>query len=136
MARSVSRPLVYRALDQLSERGLARAGATQPGVAGPVRQEYRATPSGRAALRRWRATPVAHLRDVRPELVLKLLLTARAGQDVTALVAAQRDRFAPLRRELAAERAHAVGAARVVAVWRDELAQAAERTLAVLAGEG
>ncbi len=129
---SVSRPLVYRALDQLTERGLIRPGAEQPGNAGPNRHEYRATPKGRAASQRWRATPVTHLREVRPDLVLKLVVTVRAGQDVGRLLVAQHEEFAPLLAQLASECADATGPARVVAVWRRELGQAVERTLAEL----
>ncbi len=64
-------------------------------AAGPARVVYGPTRRGRRAVRRWLATPVAHLRDVRGALLLKLVLAKRLGVDVRPLVEAQRAAFAP-----------------------------------------
>jgi PadR family transcriptional regulator AphA len=92
---TVRRPLVYRALDRLVDLGYVEARRQEPGTAGPDRTIHGATRRGRAALRRWLASPVEHLRDVRGALLLKLVLSARLGLDPEALRAAQRAAFAP-----------------------------------------
>lgn len=129
-AWSVSRPLVYRALDQLEGRGLVRAGPEEHSPAGPARREYRATAAGRRAVARWRDAPVDRLRDVRPELILKLTLNRRAGHDPTPLVDAQRRTFAAVHDEVADPDLSPANPRLVVDVWREELARAVDRTLA------
>ena len=61
------------------------------------------TASVRAALHRWLAEPVDHLRDVRAELLLKLVLAELNQVDVRPLVVAQRAAFQPTLDALAAE---------------------------------
>jgi DNA-binding PadR family transcriptional regulator len=95
---AASRPLTYRAIDQLVADGLAEPVGTEPGD-GPPRTPHRVTPSGRRALRRWLATPVAHFRDVRAELLVKLLVLERAGRPTAPLLVAQRAAFADALRE-------------------------------------
>ncbi len=124
---SVSRPLVYRALEQLEQRGLVTGGPEVPSPTGPSRQEFTATRKGRAAVGRWRAQPVDRLRDVRPTLILKLTLSRRAGLDLAPLVAAQRAEFVDLLDGRHPEVGD--GEAPVVDVWRAELAAAVGRTL-------
>jgi DNA-binding PadR family transcriptional regulator len=126
---SLSRPLTYRALDQLVERGLVRPVVEEPSDAGPNRTVLAATPAGRRMFRRWVASPVEHLRDVRSELLLKLLLAERSGIDVTAMVAAQRARVAEQVAALAARRDDDV-----VGLWRHESSSAALRFLDALRG--
>ena len=79
---SLSRPLTYRSLDQLTSRGYVHAVGEEPGIAGGNRTILAATRSGRAQLRKWLATPVAHLRDLRSELLLKLVIAELCGIDV------------------------------------------------------
>ncbi len=86
---TVRRPLVYRALDRLVETGLARSGHVEKGDAGPKRIVRQVTPMGRHRLDEWLATPVDHVRDMRIEFLLKLVLLRRAGRSAAALVAAQ-----------------------------------------------
>lgn len=123
---AVPRSLVYRSLEQLEERGYVTPGAELPGDAGPTRQELVATDAGRRALRRWRRAPVDHLRDVRPVLILKLLLTVRAGLDPVPLLRDQQRLFSGTRPEPGPDTS---GAGRVVEIWRDELWTAVNRTL-------
>lgn len=130
---SVSRPLVYRALDQLERRGLAEAGESVPSPSGPPRQTYRATGTGATAADRWRAEPVERFRDVRPTLVLKLTLAHRAGLDLGPLLAAQRELFAPQVEEVRRPEPDPGSPTLVVDLWREQLALAVERTLAGLA---
>jgi PadR family transcriptional regulator AphA len=126
---TVTRPQVYRSIDRLVDLGLLEAGEREPGDAGPQRTILALTPTGRARLRRWAAQPVAHLRDVRSELLLKLLLGERLGVDRGALVAAQREAFAPAVAALADAAASATGDDAVVAAWRHESALAVARFL-------
>ncbi len=124
----VSRPLTYRSIDQLQRRGWLDVAGVEPGEGGPVRTMVVANRSGRAALRRWLRSPVVHLRDLRSELLLKLVLADTNHVDVTAMLAAQRDlvddRVAAL-----VERADASGD--VVDRWRVEAARGAQRFLAL-----
>jgi DNA-binding PadR family transcriptional regulator len=124
---SLSRPLAYRALDALTARRLIRPTGTERG-AGPRRTILAPTPTGRRALRRWLTTPVEHPRDVRTELLLKLVLGARLGVDRTPLLRAQREVFRPTFAALA--RAAARPDADVVARWRHESARAIDEFLA------
>ena len=92
---TVRRPLVYRALDRLVGLGLAQAVHTEPGDAGPQRLIHRVTRSGRTRLSRWLAEPVAHIRDMRIEFQLKLVLLERSGKSPLGLVRAQRSALGP-----------------------------------------
>ena len=122
---SCSRPLVYRALDALVERKLARAGRAEKSSAGPQRLLLTATAAGRRAFETWRATPVEHVRDVRSELMLKLLLTDRAGADSTELLRAQRSILAETEVRLERHTVSSTGFERTVALSRLATARAA-----------
>jgi PadR family transcriptional regulator AphA len=123
---SLSRPLTYRAIDGLLARGwVVRKGAARG--AGPTRQILSATPTGRRQNQRWLSTPVEHIRDVRTELLLKLVLCDRRGVNRGPLLAAQRRAFAPhfeaLRRAARARNADDVDR------WRYESSLAVRRFL-------
>jgi len=92
---SLGRPLVYRALELLEERGLIEPAGSERGVRGPNRTVFRATPEGREALAEWLAVPVEHVRDVRSLLLLKLVLIDRASLDREPLLNAQRGHVVP-----------------------------------------
>jgi PadR family transcriptional regulator AphA len=122
---SLSRPLVYRSIDQLAARGLVRAVGEERGIAGGNRTIYSVTRSGRAKLRRWLGQPVEHLRDLRSELLLKLVIAHECGIDTAPLIAAQRMRVQELSRALTPP----PGPVDVVALWRHEASNAALRFL-------
>jgi PadR family transcriptional regulator AphA len=134
---SMSRPLTYRSLEQLAGRGYVRAVGEEPGIAGGNRTILAATRTGRARLRAWLGTPVAHLRDVRSELLLKLVLADHCGIDVAAMLARQRtiiaDRATALADDVAAT-GTGTPAFDVVALWRAESSAAALRFLDRLIG--
>jgi PadR family transcriptional regulator AphA len=91
---SLSRPLTYRAIDGLVDKGLiTRRG--QAAGRGRDRVILAATPVGRRLAKRWLDEPVQHLRDVRTELLVKLQLRARIGLDNEPLLAAQQQVFDP-----------------------------------------
>lgn len=87
---SLSRPLTYRAIDQLLERGYIESRGEQPGKAGGNRTVLGPTRAGRQAFRTWVTTPVVHLRDLRSDLLLKLVLAHRCAIPIDAMVREQR----------------------------------------------
>jgi DNA-binding PadR family transcriptional regulator len=124
---SLSRPLAYRAMDTLGARRLVRpAGTEQAG--GPRRTILAPTAAGRRAVERWLRAPVEHPRDVRTELLLKVVLGARLGMDTRPLLRAQRRAFRPAFAAL--DRAATRPDADVVDRWRHASAEAIDRFLA------
>lgn len=123
------RAVVYRALRRLRELGLVAEAGVESTPRGPARTLLRLTPAGADAVRRWREQPVAHVRDVRSELMVKLALLDRAGKDPGCLLAAQRTVFEPIVDALRTDRDRASGFDRMLAGWRYETAVA---TLAFL----
>jgi DNA-binding PadR family transcriptional regulator len=123
---SLSRALTYRSLDQLMERELIRTAGEEPGLAGGNRTILAATRSGRSQFRRWVQSPVAHLRDVRSELLLKLVFAGEHGIDIADMLARQREHVQGL---LDAHTARATEDPHIVERWRAESARAALRFL-------
>jgi PadR family transcriptional regulator AphA len=74
-------------------------------------------------------TPVHHVRDLRSELLLKLVLAEANGIDIGDTIAAQRDRVA----EVVAAFEPVSASLDVVELWRHESASAALRFLDRLA---
>jgi PadR family transcriptional regulator AphA len=125
---SLSRALTYRSLDQLTLRGFVQPVGEEPGIAGGNRTILAATRTGRARLRSWLTTPVPHLRDLRSELLLKLVLAEQCGVDVGPMLVAQRERIQAMADGFA-ERADDTEGIDVVALWRDEASHASLRFL-------
>lgn len=123
---TLSRPLTYRAIDGLLARRWIVRRAAEPG-AGAMRQPLAATPAGRRAAEAWLTRPIDHIRDVRTELLVKLVLLEHAGRDATPLLAAQLAHFAPAFESL--RRAARRKDADVVDRWRYESSQAVRRFL-------
>ena len=123
---SVSRPLTYRALDQLAVDGLIAKVGTAPG-GGRSRTLLDATDRGREANATWLAEPVALPRDVRTELLVKFALRNRVGLPISSLAHDQRATFAPLLGGLSS-----VDDADFVALWRREHLLAIDHFLASL----
>jgi len=129
---SLSRPLTYRALDQLTSRGFVHAVGEEPGIAGGNRTILAATRSGRAHLRKWLNTPVWHLRDLRSELLLKLVIADICAVDVSAMLQRQRDHIEDMASVLLEQTKNGSTNPDVVALWRSESSQAALRFLDAL----
>ena len=119
---SLSRPLTYRALEQLQAHGYIEAKGEAPGIAGGNKTVLAATRSGRAAFRAWLNSPVVHLRDLRSELLLKLVLAQNCGVDVRTMISEQKKIVRSM------TTAHGVDDD-VVGIWRREAAEAALRFL-------
>ncbi len=115
---SCTRPLVYRALGQLRDSGLVEVRGRAVSDTGPARTTLGPTRAGRAAFRRWCSAPVEHVRDLRSELMLKLLFAERAGRDPATLLRAQAAQLSSA--ELALERQARATADfdRTLVLWR------------------
>jgi len=124
--------LLYAHLKRLEALGYV-AATTVPQGPRPPRQVYQITEAGRQELWRWLDAPVAHNRDVRVELLLKLYLSRLLpDHDTAALIARQlavaREWLGRLHREV---EAHPAGSfARLV---REMRLAATEATVAWLA---
>ena len=116
---SLSRPLTYRSLDQLAARGYIHAIGSERGIAGGNRTILAATRTGRSQLRKWLHTPVAHLRDLRSELLLKLVIADICDIDITEMLHQQHAHILSLT-ELLADPGPNADHADVVALWRAE----------------
>lgn len=130
---SLSRALTYRSLEQLTIRGLVRPVGEEPGRAGPNRTVLTATRAGRARFRQWVHTPVEHLRDLRSELLLKIVLAADNDIDITDTIEAQRARIgeflAVVVPSAGDDGQDGADATDIVRLWRTEFAHAALRFL-------
>ncbi len=131
---SLSRPLTYRSLDQLATRGYIHAIGEEPGIAGGNRTILAATRAGRAQLRKWLNTPVVHLRDLRSELLLKLIIADLCDIDVAAMLERQRGHISGLAKALREQTTNRDEPVDVVALWRSESSEGALRFLDRLSG--
>jgi len=123
----LSRALTYRSIEQLTIRGYVEPVAEEPGIAGGNRTILAATRTGRAQLRKWLTSPVLHLRDLRSELLLKLIIAEVCEVDITRMLAVQRAHIDELADAISAQVAASPGD--VVALWRSESSLAAVRFL-------
>jgi len=121
---TLSRPLTYRAIDNLVGRRLLTRKGTAQGR-GRDRSLLKVTARGTTALAAWLDRPVEHLREVRTELLLKMALRERAGLAVEPLLIAQQEAFAPTITSLTTTGADED----LVGRWRRESARAVRRFL-------
>jgi molybdopterin-binding protein len=121
---SLSRPLTYRAIDALVERRLVTRRGSSAGR-GRERVLLVPTAGGRRLAAEWLDRPVDHLRDVRTELLTKLVLRDRAGLDSSTLLTEQLRHFEPMIEALA----RASADDDLVDLWRGESARAVRRFL-------
>ena len=130
-----SRALVYRAIAVLRDLGYVEEKGSAPSSSGPDRILLGPTSRGRRGLRRWLGQPVPHVRDLRSDLMIKLLLLHRAGRDATSLLESQLSILE--RDEHALVRGVAVsgGFEATVAVWRLSAARAARAFVETLLDE-
>jgi DNA-binding PadR family transcriptional regulator len=129
----IPKAVIYRSIGRLLDAGLVTPEGTEPGL-GPQRTVYTATPAGREAAQRWLHTPVAHVRDIRSHLLLKLALLDRAGDDPAGLLGRQREVLEPIARAIEARRARDGGFDATLLAWRRATAVAALEFLDMIAG--
>jgi PadR family transcriptional regulator AphA len=125
-AWTLSRQLVYRAIDTLVEDGLVKRATPKDGGGGD-KVIISPTAAGKRMALQWLDSPVTHLRDVRTELVLKVMLREKMGLPLASFLTAQHEIFDPL---IASINKDASGAP--VNLWRKESANAVKRYLSRL----
>jgi DNA-binding PadR family transcriptional regulator len=113
----VQKAVVYRAIGRLLDAELIAPEVTEPGL-GPQRTVYAATPRGHEAARQWLRTPVEHVREIRSQLLLKLALLDRRGQDPSDLLRAQRAVLEPIAAAIEASQAQSTGFDATLLAWR------------------
>ena len=131
----VPKPVIYRALQRLEHLGMVRTAEQQASNQGPVRSLIEATQVGQQAAAAWLARPVSHTRDVRSELLLKLALLDRAGEDPLPLIRAQREHLVPVADALDERLGSVTGFDRTLALWRFETVSATVRFLDALSAQ-
>ncbi len=122
---SLTRPLTYRAIDGLVDKGLVTRRGRSAGH-GRDRVIIAPTAAGRRTATRWLDAPVQHLRDVRTELLVKLALRDRAGLDNESLLSTQQELFEPV---IGALTSTPGSEDDMVDLWRRESARAVRRFL-------
>jgi DNA-binding PadR family transcriptional regulator len=115
---SMSRPRVYRAINDLAARHLIEPVGETKSDRGPSRAIYAVTERGRLRVADWLATPVEHVRDVRSDLLLKLAFLDAADSSLAPLLEAQEARLLPMLASLERALAAADGFDAVVVRYR------------------
>jgi DNA-binding PadR family transcriptional regulator len=129
---AVPRPLVYRALNRLTDLGLVETLGVEQTASGPPRTRVQGTPAARERVEAWLAEPIEHVRDARYLLLLKLLFLRRRGRSYDALVAAQTEVYTSIEEQLRARLPAAEDFERTLVSWRLHSARAALAFLAEL----
>jgi DNA-binding PadR family transcriptional regulator len=122
-AWTLSRQLVYRAIDTLEADGLVKRAKPKDG-GGADKVIISPTAKGKSHITAWLNQPVEHLRDVRTELVVKMMLRERAGLSAQSFLAAQRDALTPVLQSIESSPSDTP-----VNMWRRESASAVKRFL-------
>jgi DNA-binding PadR family transcriptional regulator len=125
----LSRPLVYRALEILEQRGLIEQARIEAGARGPHRTVFRATTLGEGEFKRWLSEPVDHTRDMQPLFLLKLVFAERAGILPAPIVEKQRAAFSTTIESLEAQLAESSGSEWGVVWFRLESANSVLRLI-------
>jgi DNA-binding PadR family transcriptional regulator len=109
---------IPRPLAMLVARGLVIETGTAPGAGAPTRRLVSITTAGQSAVGGWLEKPVAHVRDARSALLLKLLLLDRAGIDAKPLLRAQAAVVEPMLASLRAQLERNDGFESTIVRWR------------------
>ena len=126
---TVSRPVVYRALDGLVKKKYL-SSAKSTGARGQLKWILKLTKSGEQVRKEWLNQPVQHIRDIRTELLVKLLLRDESGLSSQRFLTQQRATLQVVLSGLLRDRDDSVAA-----VWRREQARAVARFLDELLGQ-
>ena len=122
-AWTLSRQLVYRAIDTLVEDGLVKRATPKDGGGGD-KVIISPTAAGKRMLLQWLNSPVTHLRDVRTELVLKVMLREKMKMPLDSFLESQHAIFDPLIASINKDASDSP-----VNLWRRESANAVKRYL-------
>jgi len=122
-AWTLSRQLVYRAIDTLVEDGLVKRAVPKDGGGGD-KVIISPTAAGKRMALQWLDSPVTHLRDVRTELVLKVMLREKMKMPLDSFLESQHAIFDPLIASINKDASDSP-----VNLWRRESANAVKRYL-------
>ena len=125
---TLSRPVVYRAVKSLESAGLIES-IESVGARGQLKWQLTCTERGTTAAEKWMNSPVTHLRDMRPDFLVKFLLMDASEKQRSQFVQRQRLILGPIISTLLANRA-----TDAISLWRREQARAAMRFLDELEG--
>ena len=125
-AWTLSRQLVYRAIDTLVEDGLVKRATPKDGGGGD-KVIISPTAAGKRMALQWLGSSVTHLRDARTELVLKVMLREKMEMPLASFLAEQHEIFDPLITSI-----NKVASDSPVNLWRKESANAVKRYLSRL----
>jgi DNA-binding PadR family transcriptional regulator len=125
-AWTLSRQLVYRAIDTLVDDGLVKRATPKDGGGGD-KVIISPTAAGKRLAIQWLDSPVTHLRDVRTELVLKVMLREKMGLPLAPFLSLQHEIFDPLITAINKDASDSP-----VNLWRKESANAVKRYLSRL----
>lgn len=131
---SSSRPLTYRAISVLRDRGHVVEVGNEASHGGPNRTLLAVSPKGRRAFRSWRSRPVEHVRELRSALMLKLLFHDRAGVEAAELLERQRGLLVAQERAVGLRLTGSTRFDRVLDLWRLSSIRAAIRFVQDLGG--
>lgn len=120
----IPKAVVYRSIGRLLDAGLIVPESVEPGL-GPQRTVYGVTPQGQDKAAEWLHAPVPHVRDIRSQLLLKLALLDRAGEDPGELLRRQRAVLEPIARAIDIRQAQCEGFDAVLLAWRRSTVQTA-----------
>jgi len=126
---TASRPVIYRELATLESLGLLSSRAGR-GVRGQAKKTLKLTAAGNKALDAWLSEPVQHIRDIRTEFLLKVMMRERLQMSIAPFVGLQRAALEEVTSTLGRVREHSV-----VSAWRREQARAVVRFLDQLEGQ-
>ncbi len=126
---TVSRPVVYRALDVLVKKKYLASSKTT-GSRGQLKLILKLTKTGDEIRKDWLNQPVQHIREIRTELLVKLVLRDESALSSQRFLSQQRATLHDVISGLLRDRDDSE-----VAVWRREQARAVARFLDELSGQ-
>ena len=125
---TLTRPVVYRAVKTLEAQKLIRS-VDSLGSRGQLKFKLKCTSDGQIRAKQWLSEPVSHIRDLRNEFLIKILLSQTFDLSTKRLIQNQRQTLTAVTTTLLEDLASTP-----VAIWRREQARAAMRFLDELDG--
>ena len=125
---TLTRPVVYRAVKTLESRKLIRS-VDSLGSRRQLKFKLKCTSDGEKQAKQWLGEPVSHIRDLRDEFLIKIILSQTFNLSTKRLIQNQRQTLTDITKTLLADTASTP-----VAIWRREQARAAMRFLDELDG--
>ena len=125
---TLTRPVVYRAIKALEAQQLIRS-VDSVGSRGQLKFTLKCTADGERQAKQWLSEPVSHIRDLRNEFLIKILLSQTFNRSTKRLIQNQRKALISVTQTLLSDLASTP-----VAIWRREQARAALRFIDELEG--